>query len=169
MVPFDTIWRTGANLATHFTTSRDLIIGDARIPAGTYTLWTVLSPRGDTLVVNTQTGQWGTVYSATNDLVRIPLRTDNSADHVEQFTITIVPNSTGADIVLSWARRRMRAGIWGRLNPTSDRCLLPALAHCSGFPDVKRILTPSPGETHVPSVRPAIITFDGATASHFHR
>src|SRR5688500_18160714 len=44
MVPWGEVWRTGANEATHFHSDKDLVIGGAVVPAGTYTLWTVPKP-----------------------------------------------------------------------------------------------------------------------------
>jgi hypothetical protein len=107
IVPFDTVWRTGANAATQFRTDVDLSIGGVTIPAGTYTLWTVPSRTGPwKLVVNRQTGQWGTVYDARHDLARIDLRTETLATPVEQFTITIEPQAEGGVLALAWDRTR---------------------------------------------------------------
>ncbi|MCI0435899.1 MAG: DUF2911 domain-containing protein, partial [Gemmatimonadetes bacterium] len=56
LVPPNQVWRTGANDATHFQTDRGLMIGDATVPAGTYTFYTHPSPEGWTLIINQQTG-----------------------------------------------------------------------------------------------------------------
>ena len=109
VVEFGQVWRTGANLATHFTTSRDLLFGSSRVPAGSYTLWMIPTARGDTLIVSKQTGQWGTQYDVAQDLVRIPVRTDATGEHVEQFTIAVEPEARGGKLVFSWERRRMSA------------------------------------------------------------
>jgi hypothetical protein len=107
VVPFDTVWRTGANAATQFRTDVDLSMGGVTIPAGTYTLWTVPSRTGAwKLVVNRQTGQWGTVYDANQDLARIDLRTETVAAPVEQFTITVEPQAEGGVLALAWDRTR---------------------------------------------------------------
>ena len=107
IVPFDTIWRTGANAATQFRTDADLSIGGVTIPAGTYTLWTVPSRTGPwKLVVNRQTGQWGTVYDPTRDLARIDLRTETVDTPVERFTITVEPQAGGGVLAIAWDRTR---------------------------------------------------------------
>jgi hypothetical protein len=107
VVPFDTIWRTGANAATHFRTDVDLSMGGVAIPAGTYTLWTVPSQAGSwKLVINRQTGQWGTVYDPARDLARVDLRTETIERPVEQFTITIEPQADGGVLALAWDRTR---------------------------------------------------------------
>ena len=102
VVPFGEVWRTGANQATHFTTSRDLQLGGSTLPAGTYTLWTIPSPTGAELVVNAQTGQWGTIYDPTRDVLRIPLEVQQAMQPVERFTITVEPRQGGGTLLLSW-------------------------------------------------------------------
>ena len=89
LIPLDTIWRLGANEATHFATSRELDFGGVTVPAGLYTLFLYNAKGGPLLVVNKQVGQWGTVYDATKDLVRIPLAMSATPEHVEEFTINI--------------------------------------------------------------------------------
>ena len=107
IVPWDTVWRTGANAATQFRTDADLSIGGVTIPAGTYTLWTVPSRAGAwKLVVNKQTGQWGTVYDPKQDLARIDLRTETVDTPVEQFTITVQPQGDGGVLAMAWDRTR---------------------------------------------------------------
>lgn len=89
VVPWDEVWRTGANAATGFTTDRDLLIGGAQVPAGSYTLWTLPTRGGATLIINRQTGQWGTDYEPAEDLVRVPLRETRLPQPVDEFTIAI--------------------------------------------------------------------------------
>jgi hypothetical protein len=107
VVPFDTVWRTGANAATQFRTDVDLSMGGVTIPAGTYTLWTVPSrTEAWKLVVNRQTGQWGTVYDPKQDLARIDLRTETVATPVERFTISVEPQAEGGVLAIAWDRTR---------------------------------------------------------------
>ena len=74
VISYDRIWRTGANAATQFTTSAPVTLAGLSLPAGTYTLWTVPRVRGVDLIVNRQTGQWGTEYSRAKDLGMAPMR-----------------------------------------------------------------------------------------------
>jgi hypothetical protein len=113
VLPFDEVWRTGANAATQFTTSAPITLAGLRVPAGTYTLWTV--PRKDgtaDLIVNKQFGQWGTDYDAGRNLGREPLAVERAASPVEKFTISIVPSGArkGA-LVLEWGSFRWSAAI----------------------------------------------------------
>ncbi len=95
LVPFDTVWRTGANEATHLATSKNIQFGDVMVPAGLYTLWIQHTRAGTTLIINKQVGQWGTGYNAANDLGRVPLTLSPTPSHVEDFTVTIRPLPQG--------------------------------------------------------------------------
>lgn len=105
VVPYGQVWRTGANEATHFRTDRDLLIGDTRVPAGSYTLWTIPGPDEWTLIVNRQTGQWGTVYDPAQDLARIPVRaTREGGAPAELLSMRIVPGECGdgGRLLMKW-------------------------------------------------------------------
>lgn len=111
VVPWNEIWRTGANEATHFTTSSNLMINGVTVPAGTYTLWTLPTPQGAKLIINRQTGQWGTVYDPSQDLARIDVNLAPLSEPVEQFTIAVVPASSGGVMRLMWGDREIRVPI----------------------------------------------------------
>ena len=102
MVPWGRVWRTGANEATQLTTDTPLIIGRQRIPAGTYSLWTIPWPDGATLILNRRTGQWGTHYEPGLDLARVEMTRETPAQPVEQFTIAIDASEGGGVLRLSW-------------------------------------------------------------------
>jgi hypothetical protein len=102
VVPWNQVWRTGANAATQFTTDMALTIGGTIVPAGSYTLWTVPTPTGATLIINRQTGQWGTDYDATRDLARVELEQDHLAVPLEQFTIAVDSTAGGGVLRLAW-------------------------------------------------------------------
>jgi hypothetical protein len=99
LVPFDAVWRTGANEATHLATSRELTFGDVVVPPGLYTLWINYARNAPQLIINRQVGQWGTAYDATRDLGRVPLQMTASPEHVEEFTINIRPAGQGRGII----------------------------------------------------------------------
>jgi len=92
VVPFDRVWRFGANLATVLRTDVDLILGGVSIPMGVYTLFALPSEKGWHLIVNKQVGQWGLNYDASKDLARIPLLSRTLAEPVESFTIYLMPD-----------------------------------------------------------------------------
>jgi len=106
LVPYDTVWRTGANAATQFRTSVALEIGKTTIPAGTYTLWTIPTTRGVKLIFNKQTGQWGTEYHPEQDFARVEMDDEKLDDLVERFTISVAPEPSGGAIRFDWDHTR---------------------------------------------------------------
>jgi hypothetical protein len=105
LVPWNQVWRTGANAATQFTTSADLMFGSTVVPAGKYTLWSLPAAAGTKLIINSQTGQWGTEYDAAKDIARLDLTQSAVAAPVEEFTFAIVPQGPGGVIKFSWDDR----------------------------------------------------------------
>ena len=89
LVPYGQVWRTGANEATTLTTDKALEIGGLAVPAGKYTLFTLPGETEWKLIVNKQTGQWGTEYDEKQDLGRAALKKAATTAPVEQFTITL--------------------------------------------------------------------------------
>lgn len=119
LVPYGRVWRTGANAATTLVTEVDLQIGDARVPRGTYTLYTLPTAQGWTLIVNRQTGQWGTQYDASRDLVRVPMRTTALREPVEKFTISLEPGAARGAGTLAMAWERTRVSVPIRTQPAA--------------------------------------------------
>lgn len=87
LVPYGKVWRTGANAATTLKTDANLKIGDLSVPRGTYTLYTIPEADGWTLIVNKQTGQWGTNYDAAQDLGRVKMKVSKASSPIETFVI----------------------------------------------------------------------------------
>lgn len=110
VVPWNQVWRTGANNATAFRTDRDLMFGGTRVPAGSYTLFSLPSRDNWLLIVNKQTGQWGTEYHPEQDLARIPAQVRTvTGEPAELFTIRVEPEGQGGALVLSWGDMEVRA------------------------------------------------------------
>jgi hypothetical protein len=113
VLPYDRVWRTGANAATQFETSVPISLAGIAMPAGKYTLWTV--PRksgGADLIVNKQSGQWGTSYDARQDLATAAMHVDTLKTPVEEFTISIVPDgATRGTLVMEWGTFRWTAPV----------------------------------------------------------
>ena len=104
LVPFGKVWRMGADEATLLTTDKEIEMGGKSIPAGTYSLF-LLPEEGDgaKLIVNKQTGQWGTKYDEGQDLARVDLKKGKTVNPVDQFTITIEKNDgSGGELRLAW-------------------------------------------------------------------
>lgn len=102
IVPYGERWRTGANRATHFSTSSDLSIGSLQVPAGDYTLFTIPEADGGTLIINKQTGQNGRTYDEERDLGRVPMSVFSKEDNTEAFTITVEGSGKEGRLNLIW-------------------------------------------------------------------
>jgi hypothetical protein len=103
LVPFDRVWRTGANEATTLMCDRALSIGGTTVPAGTYSVWTVPKRDGTVdLIINRQHGQWGTDYDHAQDLARIPMKTSVLSPPQENFTIHVADGGSGGELRMAW-------------------------------------------------------------------
>ena len=83
------VWRLGADEATLFTTTRDLMVGKTHVPAGEYTLWTLKTNDTTQLIINNETGQWGTAYDEVRDLGRTEMTVRNVDAPVDQLTLSV--------------------------------------------------------------------------------
>jgi len=107
LVPYGEVWRTGANEATTFVTEKDIVVGGTKVPAGSYTLFSLPTESGWQLIINKQTGQWGTNYEQGQDLARIDMKKESLSAPVEQFTISFEPASGNATVLrLDWENTR---------------------------------------------------------------
>jgi hypothetical protein len=95
LVPYDKVWRTGANPATTLITSVPLKFGDLLVPAGTHTIYSLPNPGTWQLIINNQTGQWGLTYNQDQDLGRIPMKAKSMT--VPQEIMSITFENTTAD------------------------------------------------------------------------
>jgi len=112
LLPYGKVWRTGANEATTLTTETALNIGGTNVPAGKYTLYTLPSEGTWKLIINKQTGQWGTVYDESQDLARVDLKKSEIQSPVEQFTISFKKNNDStADLVLQWETTQLSVAV----------------------------------------------------------
>jgi len=112
LAPYGKVWRTGADEATALNTEIDLNIGGVKVPAGKYTLYTLPSEGTWKLIINKQTGQWGTKYDESQDLARIDMKKSALPQSVEQFTISFdKKNENTANLNLDWENTRVSVEI----------------------------------------------------------
>lgn len=112
VIPYDRVWRTGANAATQFTTSTPIKLAGMQVAAGTYTLFTAPHTNGVDLIVNKQSGQWGTEYNGSLDLGTARVISEVAAATVEMFTISIISSDNlHGTLVLEWGSFRWIAPI----------------------------------------------------------
>ena len=93
LVPFGEVWCTGANWATKITTEANLEMGTLKLPAGSYSIWTLPNENEWTLIINKQTGQFHLNYDASRDFGRTRMNLKKLAAPVETFTIELRPDT----------------------------------------------------------------------------
>jgi hypothetical protein len=107
LVPFGEAWRAGADEATSFVTTADVMAGDKNVPAGKYTLFALPTPAKWTLIISKQTGEWGIPYpGAQFDFARAEMRTSRLPSRVENFTISFDSAGTTCTMKLEWETTR---------------------------------------------------------------
>jgi hypothetical protein len=103
LVPFGRVWCTGANWATKITTEADLQIGDLKLPAGSYSIWTLPNQTEWTLIINRQTGQFHLDYDPSLDFGRTKMNLQTLGEPVETFKIELRPDGANkGTLALLW-------------------------------------------------------------------
>ena len=103
LVPFDKVWCTGANWATKITTEANLQIGDLKLPAGSYSIWTLPTQNVWTLIINRQTGQFHLDYDSSRDFGRTKMHLKTLSAPVETFRIELRPDGGNkGTLALDW-------------------------------------------------------------------
>jgi hypothetical protein len=101
LVPYNEVWRAGANDATTFQTDKDIIVEGSKLPAGTYSFFVIPNKEDCVIVFNTVVKQWGAYkYDAGKDQLRIKVKQKISDVNAEKLIYTINSNN----IVLSWEK-----------------------------------------------------------------
>jgi len=112
LVPYGEVWRTGANEATTFVTTADVMVGGTHVPAGSYTVFTIPNKDKWTLVISKKTGEWGTNYPGPeNDLARIEMKVSALPAAAENFTIAFDKTSGGCALRMDWETTRASVDI----------------------------------------------------------
>ena len=93
LMPLDTVWRFGANMATTLHTDLDISIGNVTLPRGDYSLFVLYSRAGYSLIVNRGTGQWGTDRDPAKDIGRVALTSRTMAEPEASLSIYLVPDA----------------------------------------------------------------------------
>ena len=120
LVPFGQLWRTGANEATEITLTGDVLLAGKRLPAGTYSVFTVPGPTSWSIRFNAElgldgtnrqdpeTGEFRSAYDTSRDVLQVDVPSSTLDQVVDQFTITLERRAAGADLVLRWERTEVR-------------------------------------------------------------
>jgi hypothetical protein len=105
LVPYGQWWRTGADNATTFQTDADLDLGGLKVPKGIYTIYTLPGASEWQLIINKQTGQWGTEYNQRQDLGRVKMNLAQTPALVDSFKIELLWTGGNKGLLkMTWER-----------------------------------------------------------------
>lgn len=107
LVPLGEVWRAGANEATTFVTTTDVMVGGTHLPAGNYTLFTIPNKDKWTLIISKKTGEWGIPYPGQDqDFARVDMKVSTTSAPVENFTIAFDKAGAGCALRMEWETTR---------------------------------------------------------------
>lgn len=104
LVPYGKVWRTGANAATKISFGEEVSVGGQKVPAGTYSLYTIPGEKEWKIIINKNTGNWGaTGFDDKDDIATFTVPTHKISETIQSFSIS-VNNITlnSCDILLLW-------------------------------------------------------------------
>src|SRR5690554_37062 len=103
LVPYNKVWRTGANEATELTLYKPMTIGNNRLDAGTYTLYTIPKKDSWTIIINEDTNVWGAFsYKKAKDVARIEVSVQETAAPVEALSMIFKNEKNGVTLLIGW-------------------------------------------------------------------
>jgi len=107
LVPYDKVWRAGANEATIFETDKDIKVEGKELKAGKYSLFAVPTKGEWTMIFNKQTGQWGTQYDEAQDEIRVKVTPRKSDKMNERLSYEVKDNK----VVMYWEQMQIPMSI----------------------------------------------------------
>jgi len=111
LVPYDKVWRTGANEPTTFATKSDIKVGGETLAAGTYSVWTVPGESQWRVILNDDIPDWGVTLSSggrettrkpEHDVMELIVPVQKMNEVEEMFTIDFEEGDRGLNLVFSW-------------------------------------------------------------------
>lgn len=102
IVPYGKVWRTGANEATELDIYTPLAVGKTMLKPGTYTIYTIPNENNWTIIINSETNVWGTVYEKNKDVVRFDVPVHDAAAPIESLSMIFRPDDNGTTLMIGW-------------------------------------------------------------------
>jgi hypothetical protein len=112
LVPYGTIWRTGAKAATLITFSKNCSFGGKFVKAGQYSLWSIPDQKQWVIILNSQTGQWGTDYSEAKDYLRVKTKATYLDKPLEQLKINLIDEDSKILLNIEWENTKIEVPIY---------------------------------------------------------
>lgn len=108
LAPKGKVWRTGANEAAELTLYTDMMLGNTKIKAGTYTFYLLPGETEWTAIVSTDLNVWGSYfYNEKNDVARIEVPVSKGKEGLEAFSIAFEKSDDGVNMHLGWGTVRI--------------------------------------------------------------
>lgn len=110
LVPYNKVWRTGANEATEITVTKDITFGGEKVESGTYALFTIPGKEEWTVILNNELGQWGAYeYNKEKDYKRFTVPAETMDETVEAFTMKFAePEDANTTLSLKWDQTKVQ-------------------------------------------------------------
>lgn len=111
-IPYGKIWRTGSNEATEIKFYQDIMFGNKFVEAGTYALYTIPNENYWTIILNKKTDTYGAFFYNPKDNIAIITVPAGEGDMLENFTIAFTSKEYGSQMVLAWAKTRIKVPLY---------------------------------------------------------
>src|SRR5450432_4041552 len=117
LVPYNTIWRAGANEATIFTTDKEISVEGKKLPAGKYSLFMTPGEKEWTIFFNSETGQWGDTNSGdanmnpSKTVLQVNVKPKDLKDVQEKLIYTISDKEFDKGFALSWDKLKVPVSV----------------------------------------------------------
>lgn len=108
LAPAGKVWRTGANEAAELTLYTDMMLGDTKVNAGTYTFYVIPGEKEWTAIISTDLNVWGSYfYKEENDVARLTVPVTESDKSLEAFSIAFTASDDGVHMHMGWGTTRV--------------------------------------------------------------
>jgi hypothetical protein len=108
LAPEEKVWRTGANEAAELTLYTDMMLGDTKVKAGTYTFYVIPGKKEWTAIINTDLNVWGSYfYKEENDVARITVPVTEGKEALEAFSMAFEKSDNGVHMHIGWGTIRV--------------------------------------------------------------
>lgn len=109
LAPEGKVWRTGANEAAELTLYVDMMLGDTKVPAGTYTFYVIPGAKSWTAIISKDLNVWGSYfYKEENDVARLDVPVSSGEESLEAFSMAFDKSDKGVDLFLGWGTTRVK-------------------------------------------------------------
>lgn len=112
LVPYGIVWRTGANEATEISFSGDGTFGGKKVKKGNYSLWSKPDTKLWQVILNSQTGQYGTNYDPDQDYLHVNAKPTELPEKLENLRILLVnEGSSKINLIIRWDKTEVKVPI----------------------------------------------------------